>query len=74
MSLRKDRQVKAALYGRFGVPEDWIVNLEARVVEVFSDPDPAGGTYRRTRSVTAAETLASETLPELSFPVAGLLG
>ena len=30
---------KAALCARFGVIEYWIMNLEARVVEVFSDPD-----------------------------------
>ncbi len=74
VSLRKDRRVKAALYARFGIPEYWVVNLEARVVEVFSDPDAANGAYRRTRTVTAPETLTSETLPELSFPVAALFG
>ena len=74
ISLRKDRRVKAALYARFGIPEYWVVNLEARVVEVFSDPDAANGAYRRTRTVTAPETLTSETLPELSFPVAALFG
>jgi hypothetical protein len=44
------------------------------VVEVYSDPDAASGAYRLTRTVTAQETLASETLPELSFPVAALFG
>jgi Uma2 family endonuclease len=73
-SLRKDRGVKGALYARFGVPEYWIVNLEARAVEVLSEPDPANGQYRRARTITTADTLASEALPELSFPVADLLG
>ena len=73
-SLRKDRRVKAAVYARFGIAEYWIVNVEARVVEVLSDPDAGDGAYRRTRIVTTSETLTSEALPELSFPVAELFG
>ena len=73
-SLRKDRRVKAALYARFSIAEYWIVNIEARVVEVFWDPDAANGVYRRTRTVTTAETLTSEAFPELSFPLVELFG
>jgi Uma2 family endonuclease len=73
-SLRKDRRVKAAVYARFGIAEYWIVNVEARVVEVRSDPDAVDAAYRRTRIVTTSETLTSEALPELSFPVAELFG
>jgi Uma2 family endonuclease len=73
-SPRRDRMVKGALYARFGVPEYWIVNLEDRVIEVFSDPDAANGAYRRARTVASGETLASEALPQVSFPVAELLG
>jgi Uma2 family endonuclease len=73
-SLRQDRLVKGALYARFGVTEYWIVNLADRVIEVFSDPDPANGAYRRTRTVPTGEALTSEALPQVSFPVAALLG
>jgi Uma2 family endonuclease len=73
-SLRRDRRVKAAVYARAGIPEYWIVNLEARDVEVLSDPDPATGTYRKTRTCGTAETLTSEALHQLAFPVAALFG
>ena len=73
-SLRNDRGAKAAVYARFGITEYWIVNVEARVVEVLSDPDAANGAYRRARTVTTAETLTSEALPEVSFAVARLFG
>ena len=73
-SLRRDRRVKAAVYARAGIPEYWVVNLEARAVEAFADPETASGTYRRTRTCATADTLASETLPRVSFRVAELFG
>lgn len=73
-SLRKDRRVKASVYARFGITEYWIVNVEARVVEVYSDPDAVKAAYLRTRTVSRAETLTSEALPALSFSVADLFG
>jgi Uma2 family endonuclease len=71
-SLRRDRQVKSAVYARGGVPEYWVVSLDARSVEVYTDPDVGAGTYRRVRTCTLADTLASETLPPVSFPVSEL--
>jgi Uma2 family endonuclease len=73
-SLRKDRQVKGSVYARFGVAEYWIVNVKDRVVEMFLEPDPAVGAYRRTRTCTASETITSEVLPEVFFPVAEIFG
>ena len=71
-SLRKDRTVKAALYARFRVSEYWIVNVEAEVVEVFTDPRPRSGVYGRVRTVGKRDTLVSESLPEVSLPVRAL--
>ena len=71
-SLRRDRHIKAALYARGGIPEYWIVNVEAQVIEAFADPDAAAGAYRRTRTVAASEIIASEALPPDSFSVSDL--
>jgi Uma2 family endonuclease len=50
-SLRKDVQVKAALYAAHGVRESWIINLVDDVVEIRRDPGPNGyrtlGTHGR---------------------------
>lgn len=45
-SLAQDRSIKKRSYARAGIPAYWIVNLIARVVEVYDDP--AGEDYRRT--------------------------
>ena len=41
-SLHYDRAVKHALYARHGIPEFWIVNLNAAEVEVCRDPRADG--------------------------------
>lgn len=37
-SLDKDREHKRRLYAEFGIPEYWILNLEALHVEVYQSP------------------------------------
>jgi len=71
-SLRKDRTLKAALYARFKVPEYWVVNVEAQVVEVFTAPRPRSGVYGRVHTVGKRDTLVSESLPEVSVRVRDL--
>ncbi len=40
-SLWYDRTVKGRLYAEAGIPEYWIVNIEERMVEVYTSPAPA---------------------------------
>jgi Uma2 family endonuclease len=45
-SLRVDTRVKPDLYAQAGVPDYWVVDVQARCVRVFRDPHPTG--YART--------------------------
>ncbi len=70
-SLRIDRETKASLYARAGVPEYWIVNLAESLVEVHRDPDPSG-VYRSKVVVRRGELLASPSVPGLTVDVDAL--
>ncbi len=49
-SLDRDRGTKQGLYARAGIPVYWIVDLPARQVEIYSDPE--GGRYRDRTTVS----------------------
>ncbi len=53
-SVRLDRTVKARVYARGGIPEYWIVDLVARVVEVHREPRRPAGRRARYTTVTIA--------------------
>jgi Uma2 family endonuclease len=41
-SLAWDRNIKISMYGRVGVAESWLVDIEHQTVIVFRDPGPEG--------------------------------
>src|SRR5665811_1663638 len=41
-SVGYDREVKVPLYAASGIPEVWVVDLEARTVETYRSPGSAG--------------------------------
>lgn len=55
-SLRYDRDVKAALYGRHGVPELWIVDVRGKVLTRYRDPHSDG--YARIDEPDLAQPIA----------------
>jgi len=71
-SLPLDRQAKAVLYARAGIPEYWIVNLAESTVEVRREPDPASGFYRTKAIARGGDTLIAASVPGLSVGVADL--
>jgi len=72
-SLRKDREIKAAVYARAGVPEYVVVNLKEECLEVNREPDAATGRYRTHARLLKSESFASLAVAGLAFPVTELL-
>lgn len=70
-SLARDRMVKVPLYARAGVPEVWIVNLQARRIEVFKGPSQEG--YRESRWIDDG-SLSPLAFPDLALRLDDLLG
>ena len=70
-SLAYDRAIKRALYARHGIPEFWIVNLQANNVEVCRMP--AGEAYTDISTVERDGTLEPQLLPGAAIPAAVLL-
>jgi hypothetical protein len=70
-SLGKDRGIKKELYAAAGVPEYWIVNLEERVVEVYSRLE--NGLYTEAHVKGPHNTLSPLAFPDLCLRVADLL-
>ncbi|MBI4573246.1 MAG: Uma2 family endonuclease, partial [candidate division NC10 bacterium] len=62
----RDRTLKRHLYARHGVRELWLVDPEARTVEVFA-LDPASEVHPRI--FAEGDSLASDVLPTLHLPL-----
>ena len=58
-SLARDREWKRRIYARAGVPEYWIVNLDARAIERYALPQSTGAdsAYAEHRTYAATETI-----------------
>lgn len=66
-SLRKDRGVKAALYAGARIPEYWIVDLAADVIEVHTEP--RGESYAVVTRRARGETIALVAFPDVRVAV-----
>ena len=70
-SVDYDRNVKAHIYGRAGIPETWVKNLPEDCIERFTEPGPEG--YAEHTVHRRGETLTPVSLPELELAVDDLL-
>ena len=66
-SLDFDRDIKAPLYARTGVPEFWIVDLEARNISVYRDAGPTG--FGRLDTYGAGDRVSPSALPDLGIAI-----
>lgn len=65
-----DRNVKAPLYARYGIPELWIVDLSVGRLETYASPTPDG--YQESRSLGPGEVVAPAAFPDLAVDVGSL--
>ena len=71
-SLAYDRGVKLALYARFLVPEVWLANIPARVIEAYTEP--VDGEYTVARVYRPGETVSPTAFPDIALPVSQIIG
>ena len=70
-SLAYDREVKAHIYGRAGVPETWVLNLPEDCIERFTAPGPQG--YARHAILRRGDKVSPVSLPDMELAVDELL-
>ncbi|MCS7211588.1 MAG: Uma2 family endonuclease [Chloroherpetonaceae bacterium] len=66
-SLLYDRETKLPLYAQHGITEVWILNLQAKQVEVYRNPQ--GSAYQEKQIFKPSDRLAMQAFPDLQFPV-----
>ena len=71
-SLSYDRNIKLALYARFLIPEVWLANIPARVIEAYTDP--VDGEYTVARVYRPGETISPTAFPDITLPVSQIIG
>ena len=71
-SLSYDRDEKIPRYGRAGIPEAWLVDVQAGTVTVFTEPH-AGG-YGQQRVLSRGQDIVSESVEGMRLQVDEVLG
>lgn len=71
-SLNYDRGAKLSLYARHGIPEVWIVNLNAYMIEVYREP--RDGAYTSLTLIGRDDQTAPLAFPDVAVRGSDLLG
>jgi Uma2 family endonuclease len=70
-TLGYDRGIKLPLYAVSGIPEVWIVDLDARTVDVHREP--TGGRFRFQERAGPGDVLHPRMIPSITVPVERIL-
>ncbi len=65
-SLEFDREIKVPLYAKAGIPELWIIDVDAQRVEVYYTP--SGSAYLHTTVFGVSDTIQAQQI-SLSIPL-----
>jgi Uma2 family endonuclease len=71
-SIDYDRDIKARVYARAGLPEYWLVDLNEDVVHVHSDP--SNGVYRAVADYRREQSITPRLLQACAIAALDLLG
>jgi Uma2 family endonuclease len=71
-TLSQHRTAKAPLYGRAGILEVWIINLQQESIEVYSQPER--GAYQKPRRAQRGQSIAVPGFGDVSLRVDDVLG
>jgi Uma2 family endonuclease len=66
-TLERDRKQKAAIYGKAGIADYWILDVNARQVRVFREI--VAGTYQRETILNEEATLSLLAFPDLEVHI-----
>jgi Uma2 family endonuclease len=66
-TLRRDRDLKVPVYGRSGIQEYWILDVQERCLYVYREPGPTG--YRVQQTLSEQDTIAPLAFPECEVAI-----
>jgi Putative restriction endonuclease len=69
----KDRGPKQMLYGQAAIDEYWLLDLDARTLEIFRDRDAVLGTWDRSSLARAGDAVPVPGFPDVVIYVSDLL-
>ncbi len=69
-TLSFDLRTKVPLYARTGVPEVWVVDVNARTIHRFWQPE--GSNYRMIEHLQSGDTISIGALPHVTLAVADI--
>ncbi len=70
-TLARDQHVKVPRYGRAGIPEVWVIDLQGETVFRYTEPRPNG--YRHLEIFGRGERIQAQQLPQIALLVDDML-